>query len=106
MQLLSMEETIQHLFSDCYYIKFLWGLTHTAFGITPPQSIQHMFRSWTNKVGGKLKRRLLAAASAFCWAIWLSRNDIILYKASIKNFLACTIQGIVLASLLILAEKA
>jgi hypothetical protein len=31
-------ESIHHLFYNCYYAKFLWGLTHITFDITPPQN--------------------------------------------------------------------
>jgi hypothetical protein len=29
------DETIRHLFFNCYYARFLWGLTHITFGIPP-----------------------------------------------------------------------
>jgi hypothetical protein len=41
-------EIIQYLFFDCYYARFIWGLPHITFGITPSCNIQHMFRPWTN----------------------------------------------------------
>jgi hypothetical protein len=37
------DESIQHLFFDWYYARFIWGLTQIAFSISPPQSMQHMF---------------------------------------------------------------
>jgi hypothetical protein len=42
-------------------------------------------------VGGGLKRQLLAGASTLCWAIWLSRNDVMFDKTPIKYFFACII---------------
>jgi hypothetical protein len=81
------DESIYHLFFECQYARFLWGLTQIAFNISMPSSVQHMFSLWVNQVGGKLKRQLLAGASAFCWAIWLSRNDVVFDKASIKSFM-------------------
>jgi hypothetical protein len=41
------DATIQHPFYDCYYARFLWGLTQIAFSITPPHIVQHMFSTWT-----------------------------------------------------------
>ena len=29
-------ETIQHLFFQCYYAKFLWRAVHLMFGLSPP----------------------------------------------------------------------
>jgi hypothetical protein len=80
-------ESIQHLFYNCYYVRFLCGLLFITFGITPPQNSEHMFGVWTNIMGGKLRRQLLACASAFYWAIWLSRNDVVFDKSPIKSFL-------------------
>jgi hypothetical protein len=59
-------ESIHHLFYNCYYEKFLSGLTHITFGITSLQNLEHMFGVWTNIMGGKLKRQFLACASALC----------------------------------------
>jgi hypothetical protein len=80
------DETIKHLFFNCYYARFLWGLTHITFGISPPHNIIHMFGSWTNVIGGQLKRQLVDV-SVFCWTIWLSRNDVVFDKSPIKSLL-------------------
>jgi hypothetical protein len=87
------DESIQHLFFNCHYARFLWGLTYFTFNIPPPSNVEHMFGSWTNRVGGKLKRQLLAGASAFCWAIWLSRNDVVFDKTPIKSFMQVLYRG-------------
>jgi hypothetical protein len=51
-----------HLFYNCYYAGYLWGLTQITFGILPPRNTNHMLGSWTNSVcvvgGGELKRQL------------------------------------------------
>jgi hypothetical protein len=69
------DESIQHLFLDCYYARIVWGLVHITFGIQPPLNTNHLFGTWSSALGGSLKRQLPTAALAFCWAIWLSRND-------------------------------
>jgi hypothetical protein len=71
-------ESIQHLIFYCSYVIFVWGLVHITFGIHPPLNTNDLFNTWSNILGGGgVKRQLLAAALAFCWAIWLSRNDIV-----------------------------
>jgi hypothetical protein len=52
-----------------------------------------MFSFWLNQVGGKLKRQLLAGATTFCWAIWLSRNDVVFDKSLIKSFMHVLYMG-------------
>jgi hypothetical protein len=59
------DESIWHLFFDCHYARFLWGLTYFTFNILPPSNVEHMFGSWTNQVGGKLKWQLLAGHQLF-----------------------------------------
>jgi hypothetical protein len=86
-------ETINHLFFECHYAKFMWGLLYLAFNIVPPQSVRHMFGTWLNQFGEKLKRQALVGASVFCWAIWLSRNDVIFNKSPIKSFIQVLYRG-------------
>jgi hypothetical protein len=69
MQLCCRDESIQHLFFDCLYARFMWGLVHIIFGIQPPLNTNHLFGTWSNSLGRSFKRQLLVAASAFCWAI-------------------------------------
>jgi hypothetical protein len=76
-----------HLFYDCYYARFLWGLPRITFNIPPPPNVQHKFSTWINMFGGKLKRQIPAGASVFCWAIWLSRNDMVFDKSPTKIFM-------------------
>jgi hypothetical protein len=61
----SKDESIQHLFLDCYYARFVWGLIHITFDIQPPLNTNHLFGTWSNSLDGSLKRQLLAGASAF-----------------------------------------
>jgi hypothetical protein len=44
------EETVQHLFIDCPFVKIIWTIVHMAFSITPPNSIDHLFGTWLNGI--------------------------------------------------------
>jgi hypothetical protein len=59
-------KTIKHLFFECWYAKFIWGLSQIAFNIIPPYRVDNMFGTWLNQFGGNLKRQVLAGASVFC----------------------------------------
>jgi hypothetical protein len=50
--------------------------------------------AWLNQFRKKLKRQALAGASAFCWAIWLSRNDVVFDKSSAKTFMQVMFQWV------------
>jgi hypothetical protein len=39
-------ETIKHLFYECFYAKFIWGLSQVAFNIAPPHNVGNMFGTW------------------------------------------------------------
>jgi hypothetical protein len=65
----------------------MWGLIQITFGIRPPHNTVHLFGIWDNSFGMTFKRQLLAGALTFCWAIWLSRNNIVFDKTPTKTFL-------------------
>lgn len=80
-------ETIQHLFFDCHFSRFIWNTVHITFGIQPPASISHMFGSWLFGLRPKLKKQILSGAAALCWAMWLNRNDMVFDNAKSNSFL-------------------
>ena len=87
----SNTETIHHLFFDCPYAKFLWRMCHIALGIDPPLGTSNLFGTWSQNGGqGNL---LLFGAAGFCWALWLSRNDVIFKKTRPKSFLQVLFKG-------------
>jgi hypothetical protein len=73
----NLEETIQNLFFDCQIARIMWRIVQVSFNITPPLNIAHMFTGWLNGVNKKLMYKILVGASALCWAIWLSINDMV-----------------------------
>ena len=68
-------ETIQHLFFDCHAAKFVWNSIYFTFGIQPPSNITDMLGPWLGGLPHKFRKQLLIGVIAFCWAIWLTRND-------------------------------
>ena len=73
----NFDEAIQHLFFDCQLARIIWRIVHVSFNITPPMNILHMFNGWLIGLNKKLMYKILVGASAVCWAIWLSRNDMV-----------------------------
>ena len=86
-------ETIQHLFLDCAYAKYLWRAIHILFGIAPPRDINDLFIRWSKIANQKYNSLLLTAASALCWAIWLTRNEVVFDKCKPKSFLQVLFRG-------------
>jgi len=52
-------------------------IVHVSFNITPPMNILHMFNGWLIGLNKKRMYKILVGVSAVCWAIWLSRNDMV-----------------------------
>jgi len=40
------DETIEQLFFDCLYAKFLWRMVHFVLGLKPPKDIFDLFYKW------------------------------------------------------------
>ena len=88
-----LPETIQHLFFDCTYAKFLWRSVHILFGIAPPIDMADLFDSWSKMGTSKHNTLLLSAAAALCWAIWITRNEVVFDKCRPKTFLQVLFRG-------------
>ena len=73
----SKPETIQHLFVECHYAKFLLHAIHLVLGIPPPVNIEYLYNNIL----------LLTGAVAICWSIWLARNDTVSNNCRPKTFL-------------------
>ncbi len=74
-------ESIQHLFIDCHYAKFLWRAVQFSFGLYLPSIITHIFYGWLLGMDKKRSKLVLVGASAICWALWLSRNNLVFDKS-------------------------
>jgi hypothetical protein len=86
-------ESIQHLFLDCLYAKFLWRAIHILFGILPPQSIDDLFNRCSKMASNKHNSLLLTTTSALCWTVWITRNEVVFDKCRPKYFLQVLFRG-------------
>jgi hypothetical protein len=44
-----------------------------------------MFNGWVQGIDKKLMYKILIGACTLCWAMWLSRNDVVLDKVRVLN---------------------
>lgn len=86
-------ETIQHLFFDCPMIRYIWSAVHFTFGIRPLLNMSHLLGSWLNGVNPRLKYRVFVGIAALCWAVWLSRNDVVFNGSNAYSFLQVIFRG-------------
>jgi hypothetical protein len=76
-----------------FYAKLLWRAVHVLFGISPPHSIDDLFNRWTKTGGNKHNSLLLTVASTLCWAVWITRNEVVFDKCRPKSFLQGLFRG-------------
>ncbi len=67
---------------ECHFAKFIWGIVQFYFSLYPPNSISHVVDDWLLGADKKNRKPILIGASAICWTLWLSRNDMIFDKSS------------------------
>ena len=65
--LCSSDDSIQHLFFDCHFAKFVWQIVHVSFNLIPPTCVHNLFTCLLDGINRKLKSKILVGASAICW---------------------------------------
>jgi hypothetical protein len=65
----------------------VWPTIHISFNLTPPTSVHNIFTDWLHGFHRKLKSKILVGASAICWVIWLTRNDVVFTKVLAPSYL-------------------
>jgi hypothetical protein len=50
--------------------------------LRPPRDANDLFGVWARGLLARSRHLLLTVASAICWAIWLSMNDVVFNKSS------------------------
>jgi hypothetical protein len=89
-----VSESIQHLFLDCPMAKLVWGILCLTFGIRMPSDVGNLFGPWLRNFPKKKRNLILVGVVAFCWAIWISRNDIVFHKSHSLSILQVMFRGL------------
>jgi hypothetical protein len=61
--------------------KLMWGIMCFTFGIKKPIDVRHIFGPWLISFSKKQINLVLIGVAAFCWDIWISRNDLVFHKS-------------------------
>jgi hypothetical protein len=80
-------ETIQHLFFECHFAKFIWSTIQITFNIHMHVSVLHLFSVWTTSLGQRMRKFVLIGAAILCWVLWTSRNNIVFDNSPIKTYM-------------------
>jgi hypothetical protein len=74
--------------------KLVWGCVAFAFGINKPTNVRHLFGPWLRSYSKEQRNLVLIGMSALCWAIWISRNDLIFNKSQYISILQVIFRGV------------
>jgi hypothetical protein len=81
------EETIQHLFFECHFAKFIWIAVHVAFNVDKPVSVLHPFNDWSSTGYLKNQKLWLTGVATLIWAMWTGRNNLVFDNVPTKKLI-------------------
>jgi hypothetical protein len=84
---------MQHLFFDCPMARLMWGVICFTFGITKLVDVGHLHGPWLRSFSNKQRNLVLIGLAALCWALWISRNDLVFHKSQYKSILQVMFRG-------------
>jgi hypothetical protein len=90
----AQQETVQHLFFDCQLARLVWSCVAVAFGFNRPTCVQHLFGPWLRSFSKKQRSLVMIGVAALCWAIWISRNDLVFKKSQYVSILQVIFRGV------------
>jgi hypothetical protein len=89
----NQNESIQHIFFDCYLAKTIWRIIYFALKIDQPVNINHIIGDWESNKGCTHKKLLLPGVAALFWSIWLCRNDAVFNHKPILSIIQTIFKG-------------
>jgi hypothetical protein len=71
----------------------MWTTISITFGIRAPAKITNLFGPWLRSFSVKQRNQELIGAAAFCWALWLCRNEVLFQRSKFKSILQVMFRG-------------
>jgi hypothetical protein len=77
----------------CPMAKLMWSVISCMFGITKPASMDDLFGPWLRSFTNKQRDLLQIGVAVFCWALWISRNELVFQGSKYKYILQVIFRG-------------
>ena len=61
-----LDESIQHLFFDCYIARLLWNVLFITFKFQPPRDVTLLFGSWLLSFDKLIRNQVIVGLAAMC----------------------------------------
>jgi hypothetical protein len=55
--------------------------------------VEHLFGPWLRSFSKRQRNLVMVGMAALCWAIWISRNDIVFHKSRYLSVLQVMFRG-------------
>jgi hypothetical protein len=78
-------ETVDHLFCNCGFARFIWRIIEIATGLQAPFGSVQFFGQWLNAFKPDLKRMICVGAAILTWSLWLCRNDLVFNNVTVQS---------------------
>jgi hypothetical protein len=79
------DENIIHLFFDCSQASYAWSLTAWVIRADCRPTNIEQFWVWCERFVPRNSSFHMVGLAAFCWAIWLARNNVCFEKKKIRS---------------------
>ena len=79
------DESIKHLFFECKFARAVWAIVQVASNLYPSRSARNMFGNWLRGIDKQFSTHILVGAAALCWALWLTRNDVVFNNKCVSS---------------------
>jgi hypothetical protein len=73
--------------------KMMWMTISFTFGIRAPTTVTNLFGPWLISFSNKQRNQVLIGVAAFCWALWLCRNEIVFQRSKCVSILQVMFRG-------------
>jgi hypothetical protein len=83
----NQNESIQHLYFDCYLARNIWRTIFFTFYIGRPYFFNHITGTWESNKGIAYKKKILIGIVVMFWSIWLYCYDIIFNHKPVPSIL-------------------
>jgi hypothetical protein len=82
----SKHESIDHLLFSCALAKLIWQVILCVFHLVrPPKDTADMFGEWIKSFPKRQRHLVMCGASAVCWVLWKTRNDVCFNRTSLSD---------------------
>jgi hypothetical protein len=73
--------------------KLMWMTISITFGIRTSANCINLFGTWLRSFSNKQRNQVLIGVAAFCWALWLCRNEVVFQRSNFKTILQVIFRG-------------